>query len=68
MAKLDRLKLENLNLKAVIAVLKKFRELKLKEEKIKNVSIIMLFVEFIVTARKVIQRKYLNKAEKDGAL
>jgi len=27
----------------------------------------MLSVEFIVTARKVIQRKYINKAEKDGA-
>ena len=25
----------------------------------------MLSVEFIVTARKVIQRKYINKAEKD---
>ena len=26
----------------------------------------MISVEFIVNARKVIQRKYINKAEKDG--
>ena len=35
-AKLERLKLENLYLKAEIAVLKKFRELKSKEEKEKK--------------------------------
>ena len=35
-AKLEHLKLENLYLKAEIAVLKKFRELKLKEEKEKK--------------------------------
>ena len=35
-AKLERLKLENLYLKAEIAVLKKFRELKSKKEKEKK--------------------------------